>query len=164
MHTYTVELAVSSGRIVFADDLRDIIPEASHIGLDYNTREGRVVFAQRTIVTGVAYGAVGDTYPSIYHNTATGELHVANLPYGEDGRLVLPNHWVKLGDVDTDLWAYSITDADNYVKHGGDLDNPYITVADVPAGVYIFTHFSDDPGFDRYADKLVVHATAIHGS
>lgn len=159
--TYTVELLVLSGRIVFADDLRDVIPEADDTGLDYNTPEGRAVFAQRTIETGVAYGAVGNTCPGLYRNTVTGELHVANPEYDIADEPVIPDNWVELGDICTDLWAYSIADADTYVKHGGDLNNPHVTVAEVPAGVYTFTHFSDDPEFDRYSDKQVVHATAI---
>lgn len=159
MHTYTVELAVPSGRIVFADDLR-VIPEADDAGLDYNTPEGRALFAQRTIETGVAYGAVGNTCPGLYRNTVTGELHVANLNFGDYP--VIPENWEKLGVVDTDLWAYSITDAGTYMQYGGDLTYPYVTVADVPAGVYTFTHFSDDPDFDRYADGLVIHATATY--
>lgn len=162
MHTYTVELAVPSGRIVFADDLRSVIPEADDAGLDYNTPEGRAVFAQRTIETGVAYGAVGNTCPGLYRNTVTRELHVANLAYDFWDSPVLPENWVKLGDVDTDLWAYSITDAYTYINNGGDTSNPYVTFSDVPAGVYTFTHFSDDPDFDRYADGLIIHATATY--
>lgn len=162
MHTYTVELAVPSGRIVFADDLRSVIPEADDSGLYYNTPEGRAVFAQRTIETGVAYGAVGNTSPNLFRDALTGALHVANPVYDIADEPVIPDSWVELGDISTDLWAYSIADADTYVKHGGDLNNPHVTVAEVPAGFYTFTHFSDDPDFDRYASGLVIHATATY--
>lgn len=161
-HTYTVELPVPSGRIVFADDLSSVIPDADETGLDYNTPEGRQIFAQRSIENGVAYGAVGNTCPTLFRDTLTGALHIANPVYDIADEPVIPDNWVELGDICTDLWAYSIADADTYVKHGGDLNNPRVNVAEIPAGVYTFTHFSDDPEFDRHSRELVVHATATY--
>lgn len=165
--TYSNTINVASGRIVFADSLFHVFPKlVDRKGLDYNSAVGRKEFARRLAENNIAYGSVIDTSPTLYLNTITGGLVVADVfdDYYDEDEDGTPEGWEKLGLIITDLWAYSITDYDTFVNHGGDPDDPRVTIAEIPAGEYTFTHYADQASFDDDLSEekpVVIFADAV---
>lgn len=156
----TFKLKVPSGRIVFADSLFNVMPkpESTH---DYNSALGRANYYAKCEANGIAYGCVLNTSPDLYLDKETNELIVASPEWDENDEEVFPETWEKLGGFITDLWAYSIVDADNYIAHGGKPDeDKYIETATIPAGEYTFVHYADNPDFDEDDEGVVIFAKA----
>lgn len=163
---YSVDLSVPSGKIVFSDSLRQFFEDPDDMTkdyIDYNSAVGRKTYSLLMAQQGVAYGAVLNTSPSVYLNTEDNSLIVANLEINEeDDSEVLPDKWKYLGYIITDLWAYSITDYSRFVNQGGDPLSTDVSVAEVPAGVYTFTHYADQANFDADTMDLTIFAKATY--
>lgn len=85
---------------------------------------------------------------------------IANLGCDEDETEVLPEGWVHLAGIITDLWAYSIADFEGWKSNGGDPASLGWSgnVIDLPAGVYEFTHHTGERAFDRDSPGTVIFA------
>lgn len=174
--TYSVKLNVPSGRIVVADDLRGVFGDAEEVRPeleqeDYNATKGRVLHARVYEELGVAYGCVLNTCPDVFLVSDGDEqkLVIASTEWDEEAdEPIIPAGWTKIAGICTDLWAYSIADYDDYVAKravaeeagfpsGRDAD---VEVAEIPAGVWEFTHFAEQAGFDYHAAGVVIFAEA----
>lgn len=156
--TTVVDLKVPSGKMIVTDDLRDIYQIDASPRAGYNSLKGRAQVTQAMGELGCAYGAVGNSSPDLYQ-TGESSFVIANLEvYGEDDQVVnsesLPP---SLASICTDLWAYSIADYDDWVSKGGVFDpDSSMTVLEVPAGVYRFTHLNYETSFvDSYGQPTV---------
>lgn len=163
---YSFTLNVPSGKIVFADSLFDVFDKWERKGkerINYNSVLGRKEASEFMEEQNVAYGPVLNTSPDIFLDTETNSIIVASPgDWDEEDNPIVPETWKRLGNVITDLWAYSITDFDTYVSRGGDPDNKYVTVAEVPVGTYTFTHYADVDGFDEFDDEAEEEAPTIY--
>lgn len=156
----TFTLSVPSGRIVFADSLFNIMGDIETDN-DYNSAAGRAAYYKKCEAAGIAYGAVLNTSPTLFRHIITNQLFIANTGWDEQDEEIVPENWERLGSFITDLWAYSIVDADNYTAHGGNMETDlYIESVSIPAGDYVFTHYADQPDFDDEADDTVIFAKA----
>lgn len=168
--TYSNTINIASGRIVFADSLFHVFPELKkRKGLDYNSAVGRKEFARRLAENNIAYGSVINTSPTLYLDTIRGGLAIADVfdDYYDEDEDSTPEGWKELGLIITDLWAYSITDYDTFMNYGGDPDDPRVTIAEIPAGKYTFTHYADQASFDDDLTEekpVVIFADAVKES
>lgn len=158
------DIAFKSGRIVVQDSLGDVYclaPEIDHSLHSYNTAIGQSQYVLEMAKLGCAYGPVGNTCPGVYR-VAPDEYVVASLAYdndpSSDAEDVLPEGWVSVAAVITDLWAYSIADHDDYVAKGGDMQNAPPEVVEITPGTYHFKHFTGLRNFDRDAPELTIFA------
>jgi len=160
MPEYSIELPVPSGKLVLANDLRDLFedeyeevdlrPGSRGWGFNVNTDMGcRQVFEAYGEL-GMAHGFVGNTCPGMYRidkNTLT----LSMIKHDEDYECIekeMPGK--RVGGVCTDLWWYSVVDYDDYVKRAGAEPDRYCDVIDVKPGVYKVTHRTHT--FDRDAN------------
>lgn len=159
----TFALAVPSGSIVFSDSLWREAPQLAEVDdsdfASYNSLKGQRQYSAACAALGIAYGPVLNTSPHIYLDTETSSLIVASPALDEQDEYILPATWRELGQVTTDLWAYSIMDGAAYRAAGG-VVNEFIAEAEVPAGVYSFTHYASLPGFDHHSQEETIFATA----
>ena len=172
--TYKVQLNVPSGKIVIADDLRRTFGRPNG-NASLNSIVGRQKHAAEFAEMGVAYGCVLNTSPSVFlapdENTpGQQKIVVASLDYDyETGEEIVPGGWNKIGEVITDLWAYSIADHDHYLQKEDEnsrSENPpkgrvvKVDIAEVPVGVWEFTHYADQPDFDDESPGAIIYAEA----
>jgi hypothetical protein len=157
---FTIKLAVPSGAIVFADSLwhRGLeMPNPPRDIPSYNSSLGRQRYAEFMATQGLAYGAVSNTSPKLYWDEVLSKLIIASPDYAKEPGV--PVTWRELGEVWTDLWAYSIMDHDAYLAKGGRIED-FIETAAVRPGFYTFTHYADTAGFDYDAGGVVIFAEA----
>lgn len=147
------ELNVPSGRLVIANDLRELFPlEDDHF--DVNTDIGCRQTASAYAAVGMSHAFVGNTCPGVYR-CKDGTYKIANPPsedrWDEKTKKYVPFkakfEGERLAGICTDLWWYSICDEEEYkrrlkrFKRKKDRD---IEVIDVEPGVYRFRHSSED--------------------
>ena len=163
---FTSQVSFPSGRIAFGDDLRYAVGDlGSDVVESYNAAVGRYKVYQAYADKNIAYGFTSNTSPNVYLDTETGDIHVANPAFDDfdEDFKGAPETWELLGSICTDLWAYTIMDADDFaatgaeVKDYGWMKKPEF--AEVPAGTYEVTHYSDLKGFDFWSSDLTIYAT-----
>lgn len=118
------ELNVPSGKLVIANDLRKEFPypdKASH----YNTSFGSAEITKDYAEIGLAYGFIGNTDPSF--KRVRGKKNSYRIATGPG-----------LVKIHTSLWWYSICDADEFVRRGGNPTDH--SVVAVKPGVYQITN------------------------
>lgn len=135
------KLNVPSGRLVIENDLRELFPNPDHF--DVNTDWGLVETTKSYAEIGLAHGFVGNTCPGFYLGAgrkSTYHIGTVSTEYW-DGKGYRKRRVRSLGTrlagICTDLWWYSICDADEFVRRGGNLSN--VTVVDLKPGVYQIT-------------------------
>jgi hypothetical protein len=129
--TTSVTLAVPSGKIVVADDLRRVYSVNEDEMASYNSRLGQAQVTEAMAAIGCAYGAVGNTCPGLYR-TGPGHYVIA-IPAYDGDYSTTPDGWTYLGGIITDLWAYSIADYGDFTAKGGVVTHCE-QVVDIPAG------------------------------
>jgi len=156
------ELNVPSGKMVVANDLRDLFP----CDEEYDINKTRGIHLQQLeyASVGMSHGFVGNTCPRVY-KFPDGTIQVRTDPSDEtwNGKKYVPNpfyeEWVKtfegekVAHVGTDLWWYSIVDADEFERR---LNHEYgdkeeekenyrkqVEYVDVKPGVYQFTQHNE---------------------
>lgn len=150
-----------SGQIVIADDLRfatgNIGDENIHL---YNSAYGKSLMTKSYAQSNIAYGYVGNTDPSVYLESATGTIRVAEHLYNEDtdDLYTAPKGWTLLGRVWTDLWAFTMMDYDEFVSTGHNPDQHNLQVTTIPAGIYTMTYKSEPVLFEN----VLIHAELVH--
>lgn len=132
------ELNVPSGRMIVANDLRTLFP----IMGDYNINEsiGLELTALAYAKVGMAHCYVGNTCPGVFRNSD--EKFVIGVRWDESKKK--NPSWPgmrsrRVGGIGTDLWWYSICDADEFARRGGVKDRDIDEVKCRP-GVYEFRH------------------------
>ncbi len=165
--TYSVTLKVPSGRVVFADSLFHVFKDLHDTkDLDYNSAVGRETYAKRLAAHNIAYGSVIECSPNVYLDKNTNSLILASIYDEEEEGEMVPESWVDLGYIITDLWAYSITDYDTFKAAGGQDDDSTVTFAEVPAGSYTFTHYADSKEWEHVKDEgeeeVIIVADSIY--
>lgn len=147
--TIITHLNVPSGKIIVNDDLREVFGEPEKIGrASYNTTKGVVDIIKGMEQLNVAYGAIGNSCPTLYQ---TGENEYAIVPCPED---LLEeegydgSNWKEVGIIITDLWAYSLADYNDYLARGGSevvsdgyYNNQTPYVLNVEPGEYVFEYY-----------------------
>ena len=150
------ELNVPSGKLVVANNLLEIFPlpegDEFNVNMAIEKRRSSLTYA----ANGLAFGAVGNTCPSVYR-CKDGTYKIANEPHDDDDtKPVFEGE--RVAHISTTLWWYSICDHDEFVRRcerfGADADDFEIDVVDVVPGVYRFRH--DDRARDGYGE--IVHA------
>jgi hypothetical protein len=157
--TTVTEIDILSGRMIIDDDLRPHY-DADMDDLNYNSAAGQAEYVKRMAAVGCGYGPVGNSCPSVFRRP-DGSYAIANLEYDEEtDEPVLPEGWVSVASICTDLWAYSIADADDYVSKGGVLDDIWTkTVVETEPGRYRFTYHGGEKDFDwDYGPGMTLYA------
>lgn len=148
----TFELNVPSGKLVVANDLRDLFPVDEEF--DINTTFGCRRTALAYAAIGLAYACVGNSCPGVYKLT-DGTFKIGNPPREEhwNGKA-----WVKIkpkpkfdgkkvASICTDLWWYSICDHAEFLRRCKRFKRKTkdfrVDVVKVPPGVYRFKHDED---------------------
>jgi hypothetical protein len=165
------ELNVPSGKIVVANDLRNWFPLPDGDGeiASLNTAIGLRQTAQAYAAVGMAHGFVGNSCPGIFRLNE-GKFKICNEPSDEiwdaeseewiDREDGPPFEGESVGRVVTDLWWYSLCDADEFERRTAKFGQPesrrHLETIDVKPGVYRFTHFDESNGND---DDERVYAT-----
>jgi hypothetical protein len=167
MPEYSIDLAVPSGKLVVANDLRnlfdneyqeiDLRPSSRGWGFNINTDMGSRQVFEAYGELGMAHGYVGNSCPGMFRvdkNTLT----LSMVKYDEE-----TDDYVKgeepgecVGGVCTDLWWYSVVDYDNYVRRAGEEPGKWCNVVDVKPGMYKVTHRAHT--FDRNANATEHYA------
>lgn len=155
------ELNVPSGKIVIANDLRQLFPVMGDRNINKLTEQRATSLDYAA--TGMSHGFVGNSCPGVYQ---TGKVKYKVANHSKSKR--------RVAGICTDLWWYSMCDLDEFkrrcehfrsqiLKEGakGDLVEVALkhwgcTVIDVVPGVYRFRHF--DEVSDDYR-KQIVYAT-----
>ncbi|OIV36967.1 hypothetical protein BIV57_13315 [Mangrovactinospora gilvigrisea] len=158
--TTTITLDVPSGRIAVADDLRDAFPRDRRDVADYNTLLGQAQATLAMADLGCAYGAIDDTCPGLYR-TGQDRYVIATPAYDASDNPTLPDT-DRLATIVTDLWAYSVADADLWMARGGRIDRigRSVTLVDIPPGRYEFTLHTGERAFpwDTVDEATLVYA------
>ena len=103
------ELNVPSGRIVVANDLRDLFDVPGDF--DINHRLGTIKQTLAMARIGCAHGFVGNSCPGVYR-VDENTLAIASVPVDDDTDEPINPPGERVGGICTDLWWYSIVDAD----------------------------------------------------
>lgn len=158
------ELNVPSGKIVVANDLRDLFPaEVDHF--DVNIPKGRHQTTLAYAEHGISHAFVGNTCPGVYL-CQDGSYKIANPPSDdkwdeEKQEYVLvkprPKFEGKLrASICTDLWWYSICDYEDFQRRVKTLDEDARDFSEkivkVKPGVYRFTHYGE---VDENEDEVI---------
>lgn len=131
------ELNVPSGRIVVANDLRDLFPLPRDEDDDYDigTTYGRGQTALAYAAVGMSHASVGNTSPGVYR-VSGGRYRIATS--GKN----------QVATVRTALWWYSICDHAEFERRCARFKQEpgrfKGTVVEVPPGVYRFEHRDDE--------------------
>lgn len=158
------ELNVPSGKLVVANDLRELFPlleDDFNVNTLWGCRQTTLAYA----AIGMAHAIVGNSCPGVFQ-CEDGTFKIANPPPDEhwNGKA-----WVevrpkplfdgkKVASITTDLWWYSLCDYDDfkrrcrYFKHK--VKDFHIKVVKVVPGVYRFQH-DDEARGHRGRDECV---------
>jgi len=163
------ELNVPSGKLVVANDFRDLFPLLEEGVVDLNTAFGCRQMALAYAACGMSHAFVSNTNPGVYR-CSDGTYKIANPPREEKWDPV-ENRYVEIDPIPvfdgvrvagicTDLWWYSICDYAEFERRCAMFDqNPggfNVSVVDVEPGVYRFRH-DEQASWDYGTEEEVVY-------
>lgn len=157
------ELNTPSGKLVVANDLRDLFPIDEDF--DINTTWGcrKTVLAYAAV--GLAHAFVGNSCPGVYR-CKDGLFKIANPPSTErwNGKAYVsikpkPRFEGKeVAGICTDLWWYSLCDHDEFLRRcgrfGRKAEDFRVKVVKVPSGVYRFEHDEGAQGYEGPKERV----------
>lgn len=169
-----VDLRIPSGKMVFANDLREWFP--CHSDFNVNTQAGIYKTTRAYEKVGMAHGFVSNTCPGV-HQVDKRTLSISGsggeegeetwhddfndyAPLSKEEAIAVTAPGKEVGGICTDLWWYSVVDYKDFERRfvdlGGTLEEfkAYIKdrcdIVKVDKGIYTFTHFFDvDGGWDE---------------
>ena len=108
---YSVDICVPSGRLVFANDFRNMMPVTPD---DHYVNYAVGIYDTVLDAAGQGFltAFVGNTCPSIIQDGNT--LVVGNQGYDDDDKVVDPINGTEAGSICTDLWWFYAMDGDVY--------------------------------------------------
>lgn len=147
------ELNVPSGKLVVANDLREVFPLPEDEDFDINTTRGCRQTTQAYAANGMSHAFVGNTCPGVYQ-CKDGTYKIANPPYDEEWdedagkyKLVDPPpefDGEEKASVCTNLWWFSIADHAEFKRRCRRFKQKVkdfrIKIVNVEPGVYRFRH------------------------
>lgn len=164
---YLSTLSVPSGKLVFANDLRSLVPEGDKDRyVNYNIEIKKTTLDYAAV--GMSHGFTGNSCPSVYKDGDT--LVVGNNNYDEDDEDGVPPEepikGEKVGYVCTDLWWYSAMDYNLFMKLTKEKTWPKERIdaylkdftVEVTPGEYEITHNLGSDGY-YYAGIPDIYAT-----
>lgn len=158
------ELNIPSGKLVVANDLRNLFPTGED-RFDVNTTLGCRQTALAYAEVGLAHAFVGNTSPGVY-KLKNGHYKLASEPSDSRWnpktqkyvRVKKPKFsGTRVASICTDLWWFSICDHDEFerrCKHFKLDDSSHTEVVEVPPGVYKFSHDEYAVRDDREAEVI----------
>ncbi len=138
-------LNVPSGRLVVANDLRDLFPVPQD-RQSVNEYKGCEDKTSAYAAVGMAHASVGNSCPGVYH-LKEGRYEIAQYGWDEEtDEELIPDDAIKIASICTDLWWYSICDHAEYLRRCSYLNKvgSDVNVVDVEPGLYEFTHYYTD--------------------
>ena len=145
------ELNVPSGVMVVANDLRPHFDTKD--SYDINTVFGCVQKTKAMAKIGCAHAYVGNTCPGMYR-TGKDRFTIAASGFKDDNEIGPDGELVA--SIVTDLWWYSIVDADDYDRR--DCTDKYaVERVEVRPGVYRFTHFAHLKTWKEETDRPTIY-------
>ncbi len=175
MKEFSLELNCPSGKMVFANDLREWFK--IHGSFNINNDVGQMLCSKSYEKVGMVHGFVGNSCPGVYQISEK-ELsisdHEAEEFWDESIKKYLPatEEYIKktippgkrIGGICTDLWWYSIVDLDDFkirfLDMGGS-EEEFITylknrcdVASVKPGVYKITHYPNKEDWNDRSKRI----------
>ena len=143
---FTLQLSVPSGKIIFANDIREyfkVDKEKEHI--DINTEIGLKRYSKGYEPTGLIICFCGNTCPKIYRQKDQ-SLAIGNMGINWDTDEEKEHPGERVGGIVTDLWWWCATDYNDLMNRIGDeKDNPHImrhfAIVDVEPGDYEITQY-----------------------
>lgn len=155
---HVFEIAIPSGRMVVANDLREEFHAEEGVASS-NNLSGLMEITDVYARVGLAHAFVGNTCPGVYQVDHEGRRFViASGAYDEEAGRVEPTG-KRVASISTDLWWYSIADAEMFQRRGGNMNDLTIKVISVPPGVYRFTHHLYSPQWEEVPGKPSVFTT-----
>lgn len=157
MPPITAMISVPSGKLVFTNYFVDVEPPT-----DDGRFRGALGYKLETkhyAKYGIAYGACGNSCPSILRNAEKDKIIVGKVVYDEkDDKKVIDGFtgYTRVGGVITDLWAWSATDYDNALKIGWEqTKNKFCQddVVKVIPGKYRVSQLFHQVDYDNYKVK-----------
>lgn len=143
------ELNVPSGKLVVANDLREVFPLPEDEDFDINGVLGCRQTALAYAANGLSHAFVGNTSPGVFR-CKDGTYKIANPPdedewNGKDWVKIKPKpkfDGKRLAGICTDLWWYSICDEAEFKRRCRRFKKKEanVTIIDVDPGVYRFRH------------------------
>lgn len=166
--TTVTEISVPSGKLIASDDLRTVpyfdVEAPNSINYGAGRDEWSRLYAEQAQV---AQAQVGNTCPFVTRQV-DGSLLVVATDLDEDtDEAVLLNDERVVAHICTDLWSTMLTDYEHWLSQGGGVVEPTIgpittydqyTLIDVTPGMYRWTVFSNDDGFDMNRDGRIEFA------
>ena len=115
--SYSIDIDVPSGKLVFANDLRDFYEWAPDF--DINSLKGQMKSAMFYGDQGLGFGHIGNSCPSIFQDGRS--IHIGNPGYNDDmDEVIDPIPGERVGGVATDVWSFSVADYDDLSERGWD--------------------------------------------
>jgi hypothetical protein len=153
------ELNVPSGKLVVANDLRDLFPLTKDDDFDTNTTIGCRQTTLTYAANGLSHAFIGNSCPGVF-KCGDGLFKISNPPSEEEfnGRKYVTIEPApkfegeRVAGICTDLWWYSICDHEEFkrrLKHFKLKTKDFqIEIIDLKPGVYRFRHNEDARSHD----------------
>ncbi len=144
------ELNVPSGKLVVANDLRELFPLPDGDDFDINTTRGCRQTALAYADNGMSHAFVGNTCPGVY-TCGDGIFKIANEPW-EDTKPRPKFEGKRVAGICTDLWWYSLCDHAEFERRCKRFKQKAkdfrIETVTLKPGVYRFHHDEDARSHD----------------
>lgn len=122
----------TSGKILIENDLRRYFKGGGSFDINYT--KGIIECSEFYAKQGLLHGFVGNSCPRLYYSKEE-ETILIGVDYDEDDEPILPNEsYKRLASVVTDLWWYSICDAER-------INAKNCKVHEITAGTWELTHY-----------------------
>lgn len=112
---WTLRLQVPSGKIIFANDIRDLYANDREFSFDVMTDEGCRDYSKAYEELGLILCFCGNTCPGVYRQE-DGSLAVGTGGYNEYTDEETPHLGKRVGSITTDLWWWAAADYEDYSR------------------------------------------------
>ena len=127
----------TSGKIIVENDLREYFEGSDNFNT--NSTRGIIQTMEFYAKQGMLHGFVGNSCPSLILSEEHGQINIG-VEWEEDEPAYPDDTYKGLTSVCTDLWWYSIVDAETFQKNNPDVDISNFEVVEIPAGKWELSH------------------------